>query len=472
MFISIFYFLFSSFAWSATTWIESPDATNNASGDASQVFWQGVNGSVIYDTSLKHNGKGSWKADSGAGNARASMDTLGGAQDSGTRLSIYVNASSIPTTTRAIVFALGGSTVVSLRLNTTGVLSLASADGTLSKTGTTVLSAATWYHLSFCFVIVSTAVFTIKVYINSISEMTATGSDGTLGATGASHFTIGWANGPGANKTLNFENLYIDNGTDLTDPGGGAVDALYNRLLMDGEKSAVESVLLSTFPISAFSPGQWLREYPAGTQNGSNRVFTLFKTPADLVVETPAGTMDDSNLAFTLSKGGNGLVVWQNRLYKPSLSGSTLTLPHAPSSGDTLIYWRGGLLVTLNNHFVHAVSSPPSSVHQYSLSGRQITLGVAPDPGDHLVFYYPVLHDPGADWVVEDLIGTKDGINDLFAVSHPSSDEPAFVIHQNLFARRVPSVTGGGQHSVYGAAIQMGSKPASTDTLWRMYATK
>jgi len=131
---------------------------------------------------------------------------------------------------------------------------------------------------------------------------------------------------------------------------------------------------------------------PAGTINGSNTSFTLPGTPSP---------------SASLSVVRNGM-----EIYDYSLSGTTLTLGQAPSSGDTLLVtyrfasaFSGsvgfqdpappsgpidGTNVTFN---LPNLPSPTGSlsvkrngveIYGYSLTGVALTLTSPPDPGDNL----------------------------------------------------------------------------------------
>lgn len=81
-------------------------------------------------------------------------------------------------------------------------------------TGTTVLTASTDYRISCTYVLTSTTVNSITVYLNGVSEVTATNT--TLASVGSSAFLMGTAingNTSGSNLSFFYAHIYIDDGT-------------------------------------------------------------------------------------------------------------------------------------------------------------------------------------------------------------------------------------------------------------------
>jgi hypothetical protein len=117
-----------------------------------------------------------------------------------------------------MVNAAGAAGVFGINLNTTGVLQIV-ATGIPTVSGTTVLLANTWYRISFAYVITNATTFTINLYLNGKLEASAVNT-GTLTTTGTDQFRcIEGVTAAGANFITYFDEIFIDDGTDLADPG-------------------------------------------------------------------------------------------------------------------------------------------------------------------------------------------------------------------------------------------------------------
>lgn len=139
--------------------------------------------------------------------------------DAGTRVSFYWRASNVTTAATAGDFYI--NTAFHLSTTVGGVLTVNNNGGN-TKDGTTVLSTNTWYRISIAWVITSQVNFTIKVFLNGTPEITVTQADYSLGAT--SETGAEWCNRI-AGATSFIDDVYIDNGSTLDDPGAIHVTA-------------------------------------------------------------------------------------------------------------------------------------------------------------------------------------------------------------------------------------------------------
>lgn len=206
----------------ATTFIETPDATRDTK------FWDSVIGTVVYDsTTTPKSGIASWKfGDAGVDQVNYLQSPAGVLADAGTRISCYVRINDLPSA-NAILLNVADATIstsiFSLILTTTGVLQVGEGN-TPTQIGSNggTLSTGVWYRLTFSFKITSTTVYSVKVYIDSVQSISVSNST-ALEATGSSILLVGFSafgvTGPGANKFANVQHIYIDNITDLSDPG-------------------------------------------------------------------------------------------------------------------------------------------------------------------------------------------------------------------------------------------------------------
>lgn len=199
------------------TFIEATQAL----GTTGQWAATGGGSAPFVDTATKVHGYGSTGLTGGLGIAPFCTTVTGTVADAGARLSVWVSVSAL-TIAGAIGITIrdaSANLIFRLQTTTTGTLNLSGGTGTLNKTGSTRLATATFYRVSLGYMITSTSVFAIRVYINGLLELLASGSDGTLQGSGSS--CVRMQNIAGAGITSHFQDLYVDNGTDLGDPGGG-----------------------------------------------------------------------------------------------------------------------------------------------------------------------------------------------------------------------------------------------------------
>lgn len=177
------------------------------------------------DPFLPNTGPRSVKCNSGAGNSACQVRFDNNLADAGRRVTAYFNFTNLPGTgTRIIDFkTTSGGTTFSLNLTNTGQLRLLTL-GTNCGNGSTI-STGKWYRLSVAYTITSTTDFSIKAFLNGTQDIAATQANCTLNATGSEDLFIGWASQPGANLVMNFDDVYLDNGTTVDDPGNIKVTA-------------------------------------------------------------------------------------------------------------------------------------------------------------------------------------------------------------------------------------------------------
>jgi hypothetical protein len=74
-------------------------------------------------------------------------------------------------------------------------------------------------------------------------------------------------------------------------------------------------------------------------------------------------------------------------------------------------------------------------------------------------------------WVIEDLIGTKNGSNVNFTISHTPIAESMMIVHSGIRQVRVAvnPTPGEAEYGVSGTAVKMGIAPASSADVWTRY---
>jgi Pectate lyase superfamily protein len=193
------------------------------------------NGSITNDATQSHTGTYSLKSTLTAMSAAYVVTPDGVCADAGTALSFWTRFStvtpSVNTCFLVIEQASDGTTVLALGITTAGTLRLGGTGnaGGFSVTGTTVLSATTWTRIAVSYVITSGTSFTVKVYLNGVLELTMSNTTGSLNTvtTSCAAFGINDAQAfpSDALMTVWFDDVYIDNRSDLSDPGNISITA-------------------------------------------------------------------------------------------------------------------------------------------------------------------------------------------------------------------------------------------------------
>ena len=150
----------------------------------------------------------------------------------GVRFSFWVRFSTVtPPVPAAYLLQITGSgtSMMVLGLNTNGTLRADGRNAT-GVNGSTTLSANTWYRVTFSYKIISTGNWGITIWLNGNSEIVTSNTQGSINQTGSDTLFLGIQIsfdlfGATPNMTMWFDSLYMDNGTDLADPGTISVTA-------------------------------------------------------------------------------------------------------------------------------------------------------------------------------------------------------------------------------------------------------
>ena len=302
-------------------------------------------GSVEVSTSVKEHGYGSFVHDS-AGGVSAYINRLACLADAGRRISMRVRFSAFPTTTSTIIRPLTGtSTLAEIRLDSSGNLRLyAGASGAaLQATGTTVLSINTWYRITLSYTITNASTSEWRVYLDGALELTA--SNPASQPTGSNNLRIGWTgNNPGTSKLMYHQDLYIDDGTGLDDPGDIRVTS--KRPAGTGASNAFDTVV-------GASANRWtaVSEMPATTTNmwrqaGSSQVAEQYTVQA--------ASVGDDDIT------GKDIVCWAPWVYWSIVAagGSTLVSMYADGSLVGLTSTSGSNVFQTMESIVASTSYP------------------------------------------------------------------------------------------------------------------
>lgn len=178
-----------------------------------------VTGTVTSDTGQFHSGTRAIKFDSTASNINAYVQKAAIMADAGRRVSFWFYVSAFPATSPHILSILtaGGSTVISVDLNSANHIGLET--NTTNYNGATTLAINTWYHATFAYTVTSTTVNSFRIFLGASTTPEVTQTNITIGTTVGVDLRIGQVQVPGASKQMWIDDLYVDDGTTLDNPG-------------------------------------------------------------------------------------------------------------------------------------------------------------------------------------------------------------------------------------------------------------
>lgn len=197
-----------------------PSITFLESGtDATQgfEFWSATAGTVSSATDQVKTGPRSIKLTTGSP-ALASAQKSGVLADAGRRISLWFRGGTLPAAESNLLLIedAADNTVAQVRWRTDGKLSFGMVGATF-VTGSTTLSINTWYRLAVSYTITNTTTFRIDVYVDGVNQGSATA--GTATRTGSDILQVTAASALGNGINVWYDDVYIDDGADYTDPG-------------------------------------------------------------------------------------------------------------------------------------------------------------------------------------------------------------------------------------------------------------
>lgn len=277
------------------TFLESgTDATGNFS------FFTSTTGTVASDATTSKTGLRSIKLSTGSPAVTAGAIAQNTCADAGRRVSVWFKFDTAPAV-QTPLFAIqtnGGLGVIAVDLSTTRKL-ISRPLGATQVTGTTVLSVDTWYRITLSYTVTNTTTFRADVFLNGTPEASATA--GTLTRTGSNQLTLQANSGFGANCNVWFDNIYIDDGSDYSDPGDIRVTA---------KRPASNNTNNFDTAIGANPANRWtnVNEVPLSTTNGWRHNATT-DVQENYTLETAA--VGDVNIA-AYPRIGTTAWIWAN----------------------------------------------------------------------------------------------------------------------------------------------------------------
>ena len=235
------------------------ESGTDATGDF--AFFTSTSGTVATDATVYKTGTRSIKCSTGSPAATALAARTGVCSDAGTRISVWVRLDTIPASTGGffhISDASGNSVIIGFSVLSSGKIRM-SAIGAVNKDSTATVSANTWFRLSCAYTITNSTTYRADFFIDGVLQGSAT--TGTLSLTGTGSIKPRTSTDFGANANAWFDNIYVDDGADYSDPGDIRVTA---------KRPAANNTNNFDTAIGANPANRWtnVNEVPLSTTNG------------------------------------------------------------------------------------------------------------------------------------------------------------------------------------------------------------
>lgn len=196
---------------------------------AGLLLFPTISGTVGYDSGIHHTGPGSIKFDTTGSAVSCYVYTSANSlRAAGNRWSMWVYVPTNPGTNGASLFQAwqGTSNVYRLHMNSAGKLVLMRSGGLTLQTSASSLGTAGWHRISGAHTITSTTVNEIRIWVDGDPTPWLTVTNVTLGFATPDKAVLGVSNSPcDASFVVYIDDVYIDDGTTLDDPGDIRVTA-------------------------------------------------------------------------------------------------------------------------------------------------------------------------------------------------------------------------------------------------------
>ena len=261
------------------------ESGTDATGDFS--FFSSTTGTIATDATVSKTGSRSIKCSTGSPAATALATRTGVCSDAGTRISVWVRLDTIPASTGGffhISDASGNSVIIGFSVLSSGKIRM-SAIGAVNKDSTATVSANTWFRLSCAYTITNSTTYRADFFIDGVLQGSAT--TGTLSLTGTGSIKPRTSTDFGANANAWFDNIYVDDGSDYSDPGDIRVTA---------KRPAANNTNNFDTAIGASPANRWtnVNEVPLSVTNGWRQAATS-NTQENYKLEAPnVGDVDVS----------------------------------------------------------------------------------------------------------------------------------------------------------------------------------
>jgi hypothetical protein len=233
----------------------------DATGDFK--LFTSTTGLVTSDVTNPHTGTRSIKADSGNPDNFAFVRKDGVLADTGRRISFYFQYAAAPAATTNILRLLADNENL-IAHKAGGTISLKSTNKLVlyGQTATPSLAPNTWYRITLSYTISSTTVNEFRLYLDG--TLVASRTNLKLTTSGTNNLQLGWVGSrEGVDKVCYLDDIYIDDGADLSDTG----DVRVTAKLPSGDTSSTFGTAVGANP-PAGSRFTNVNEQPVNIANG------------------------------------------------------------------------------------------------------------------------------------------------------------------------------------------------------------
>jgi concanavalin A-like lectin/glucanase superfamily protein len=265
------------------------DATQDIS------FWNVATGTFTSDATVFFSGSRSLRIE---GNAANSIRRTGVMADAGRRMTFRFRTTVIPSAgvTFMTVQNSGGSAVFQLLLTAAGNLQI-TAPGGGSTQGSTTLAVNTWYRIAFAFTVTSPTVYAVRLYIEGKLEAVIPVT-GTLTNTGCDRLQFGNTTNSGTGNYFYFDDIFVDDGTDLGDPGNIIITC--KRPIANGALNEWTTQIGSGGSGVGTGHAPQVNERPLSTLNGWSITNAAKKTEVYTIEGAAAGDLDITPAKYSI----------------------------------------------------------------------------------------------------------------------------------------------------------------------------
>lgn len=204
------------------------------------------------------------------------------------RLSYWFRFNQLPSANAATMSLIGsGTQVLIINYTAAGHLTL-SPVGVTAVTGTTVLSANTWYRIGVSWTITNSTTFKFQMYINGNPEISV--SSGTLTNATVLELRESLSASAGSGAIVWYDDIYADNVSDYSDTGNVFVTA--KRPVSNGSSNQFTTQVGSGGSGYGTGHSPQVNEQPASSTNGWSISTTTVKTEEYTVEGASVGDLN------------------------------------------------------------------------------------------------------------------------------------------------------------------------------------
>ncbi len=265
---------------------------SSASGDLS--FWTSVTGTVTSDNvSPIRNPRSIKIATATPGNV-----TINGIVPSPRRISFRYRFQILPASDCTVMSVTNATplTVFNILMTSAGKLKI-NAVGAGSATGNTALTVNSPCRITVSFTLTSSTVFSIFVYINGKFEVSFSNS-GTLTNVSPARLTLNSSNAMATGNFVWFDDIYVDDGSTLDDPGNIAVT--FKRPVSAGAANNWTTQIGAGGSGYGTGHSPQVNEIPLSTTNGWSIASASLIVEEYTIEAANVGALDVSNPRYKL----------------------------------------------------------------------------------------------------------------------------------------------------------------------------